>query len=122
MCIRDRHYYEEIGLLPPPARTPAGHRVYGDRHVERLYRILLLRRLGLSLDDVAEALGDRNWDVRAAMGKHLDHLDARLEAMGRLRGRLMRVLGAQDGSTANTADLLRIVEDMNLIHISEPTR
>jgi len=115
LTVRTLHYYEEIGLLPAPARTAAGHRVYGDRHVERLYRILLLRRLGLSLDDVAQALGDRDWDVRAAMAKHLDHLDTRLEAMGRLRGRLTRVLGAQDGSTANTADLLRIVEDMNML-------
>jgi len=50
----------------------------------RLYRILLLRRLGLSLDDVAQALGDRDWDVRAAMANHLDHLDTRPLGPGKL--------------------------------------
>jgi DNA-binding transcriptional MerR regulator len=129
LTVRTLHYYEEIGLLPPPARTMAGHRVYSERHVERIYRILLLRRLGLSLDDVASALGDENWDPRATMAKHLADVDARLIAMGRLRGRLARVLGAQgderteeradkptdDRSQASTADLLRIVEDMNML-------
>ena len=129
LTVRTLHYYEEIGLLPPPARTRAGHRVYGEQHVERIYRILLLRRLGLSLDDVASALGDEDWDPRVAMARHLADVDARLVAMGRLRGRLAHVLGAQgderteeraekpmvDRSRASTADLLRIVEDMNML-------
>jgi DNA-binding transcriptional MerR regulator len=29
-------YYEDQGLLPPPARTAAGHRLYGQAHIERL--------------------------------------------------------------------------------------
>jgi uncharacterized glyoxalase superfamily protein PhnB len=41
LTIRTLHYYEEIGLLPPPTRNAAGHRLYGEKHSERLYRILL---------------------------------------------------------------------------------
>jgi len=29
-------YYEDIGLLPPPARKPNGYRDYADADVERL--------------------------------------------------------------------------------------
>src|SRR5262245_40845849 len=117
LTVRTLHYYEEIGLLPRAARSGGGHRVYGDEHVERLYRILVLRRLGLSLDDVAEALGDREWDLRAAMTKHLRELDARADAMIRLRGRLAQVLASDLGSApgALTSDLLRIVEDMTML-------
>jgi len=114
LTVRTLHYYEEIGLLPPPRRTAAGHRVYGEQHVEKLYRVLLLRRLGLSLEDVAHALSRRDWDLHAAMKKHLADVDARLETMGRLRGRLAHVLGAQETET-NTTDLVRIVEDMNML-------
>lgn len=114
LTVRTLHYYEEIGLLPPPARTEAGHRFYSDGHVEQLYRILLLRRLGLSLDDVAHALGDRDWNLRAAMTKHLAELDTRMEAMGRLRGRLAHLTAAET-ETPNTTELLRIVEDMNML-------
>jgi len=117
LTVRTLHYYEEIGLLPRAARSGGGHRVYGDEHVERLYRILVLRRLGLSLEDVAEALGDREWDLRAAMTKHLRELDARADAMGRLRGRLAQVLASDLGSAPHTitSDLLRIVEDMTML-------
>jgi DNA-binding transcriptional MerR regulator/uncharacterized glyoxalase superfamily protein PhnB len=110
LTVRTLHYYEEIGLLPPPARTGAGHRVYAAEHVERLYRISLLRRLGLSLDDIARALRDRDWDLRAAMTKHLAELDTRMEAMGRLRGRLAHALAGDE-----SGDLLNIVEEMNML-------
>lgn len=45
-------YYEEIGLLPAPDRTPAGYRVYGDRDVARLDFIARAKRLGCSLEEI----------------------------------------------------------------------
>src|SRR5205807_680092 len=42
LTIRTLHYYEEIGLLVASGRTEAGHRLYSDADVERLYRISLL--------------------------------------------------------------------------------
>src|SRR5688572_10946390 len=113
LTIRTLHYYEEIGLLPAPARTNAGHRIYGDAHAERLARISLLRRLGLSLDQVAHVLGDRDWDVRTAMENHLRELDTKMEAMTRVRGQIARVLASPERPITN--DLLRIVEDMNML-------
>ncbi len=49
VTVRALHHYEEIGLLPPSARTVSGHRRYGDEEMQRLYRIVALRGLGLSL-------------------------------------------------------------------------
>jgi MerR family transcriptional regulator, thiopeptide resistance regulator len=46
LTVRALHYYDEIGLLMPSGRTPAGHRSYDRADVARLYRISLLRRLG----------------------------------------------------------------------------
>lgn len=46
-------YYEDQGLLPPPARSPAGHRLYTDLHVERLELMARAKQLGLRLDDTA---------------------------------------------------------------------
>lgn len=49
-------YYEDIGLLPKPARGPGGQRRYGveDRH--RLDFIRARRLLGFSLKDIARLL------------------------------------------------------------------
>jgi DNA-binding transcriptional MerR regulator len=84
LTVRTLHYYEEIGLLVASGRTDAGHRVYDDADIERLYRICLLRRLGLPLTDIGRALDDAAWSLRDAMAAHLTELERRLETAGRL--------------------------------------
>src|SRR5262245_46447889 len=98
LTVRTLHYYEEIGLLVASERTDAGHRLYTDGDVERLYRICLLRRLGLPLGEIGRALDDPAWDLRAAMGTQLQELDHRLEAAGRLRQRLTQLVGSMGES------------------------
>jgi len=49
-------YYEKVGLLREPERTPAGHRVYDEEAEQRLIFILRAKRLGLSLEEIAELL------------------------------------------------------------------
>ena len=53
LTVRTLHHYDEIGLLRPARRSSAvsgaGYRLYGPAEVERLTRIVLLKRLGLSL-------------------------------------------------------------------------
>lgn len=50
-------YYETAGILPPPARTDAGHRTYDSTDVQRLRFVLRARELGFSLDDIRGLLG-----------------------------------------------------------------
>lgn len=45
-------YYERIGMLPKPARSEGGHRLYELSHLERLTFIRKARELGFSLDAV----------------------------------------------------------------------
>jgi MerR family transcriptional regulator, repressor of the yfmOP operon len=61
---RTIRYWEELGLLPPAARTEAGYRLYSPEEIARLVRIRDLKRtVGLSLGDIhllleAEAAGE----------------------------------------------------------------
>src|SRR4051794_2198390 len=100
LTVRTLHYYEQIGLLKASGRSDAGqHRIYADADVQRLYRICLLRRLGLPLGEIGRALDDPDWSLRAAMAAHLGELERRLEATARLRGRLAHLvtLSGSDG-------------------------
>lgn len=45
-------YYEELGLLEPPERSPGGYRLYTQRDVDRAQFIGRAKRLGLSLEDI----------------------------------------------------------------------
>lgn len=115
LTVRTLHYYDEIGLLVASGRTEAGHRLYSGEDVERLYRISLLRRLGLPLSEIARALDDPAWDLQAAMAAHLVDLDRRLEAGGRLRARLARLAGSLGNGEGRTDDLLAILEEMTML-------
>lgn len=53
-------YYEEIGLLPTPARGENNYRQYTGQDVERLRLVAGARRLDLSLDDIREILALRD--------------------------------------------------------------
>jgi DNA-binding transcriptional MerR regulator len=52
-------YYEEIGLLPEPARTENNYRQYDESDAERLRLIVGARRLDLSLEEIREVLALR---------------------------------------------------------------
>jgi DNA-binding transcriptional MerR regulator len=79
-------YYEDIGLLPPAERTPAGYRLYDDQAIERLSFIARAKQLGCTLEeitDLAEA-----WDsnecapikhrLRAVVAAKLADTEARI--------------------------------------------
>lgn len=78
--IRTVRYYDEIGLLAPSRRSSAGHRLYRDCDVRRLYRICLLRRARLALAEIGRALDDPGCDLHHAMLAHLDMLGRQVAA------------------------------------------
>lgn len=47
-------YYERRGVLPPPSRDGAGHRVYRDDEVHLIKVLLHLRNTGMPLATIAE--------------------------------------------------------------------
>lgn len=113
LTVRTLHYYEEIGLLVASARTDAGHRLYSDDDVARLYRICLLRRLGLPLDEIGRALDDPAWNLAATIATHLRDLERRIEATSRLQRRLSHVLDViPTGDESLSDDLMEVLEAM----------
>src|SRR4051794_3636292 len=88
LTVRTLHHWDEIGLLCPATRSGAGHRRYSDDDVRRLYRIVALRGLGLSLDDVGAALEREGPDLRAAVSAHLSRVEDELVQLRDLRRRL----------------------------------
>jgi DNA-binding transcriptional MerR regulator len=49
-------YYEQVGLMPAPARTEGNYRAYNTEHSHRLQFIKRLRELGFTLDEVRDLL------------------------------------------------------------------
>jgi DNA-binding transcriptional MerR regulator len=74
LSVRTLHYYEEIGLLRPSARTEAGHRLYTEDDVVRLQRILSLRQLGFPLEDIRRCLDQDDYALAPLIDLQLERL------------------------------------------------
>jgi DNA-binding transcriptional MerR regulator len=72
-------YYERLRLLPTAARAGNGYRVYDERALEQARLVVRLRRVGLSIEEVAALLRE----PAAARRSHLlGLLDCRLQEIG----------------------------------------
>jgi MerR family gold-responsive transcriptional activator of gol and ges genes len=77
-------YYEEIGLLPPAARTASGYRSYGETDVHTLRFIRRARDLGFTVEGIQELLG--LWRDRGRHSSDVKRLA--VEQAGRLREKI----------------------------------
>ncbi|NPD16662.1 MerR family transcriptional regulator [Xinfangfangia sp. D13-10-4-6] len=77
---RTIHYYERIGLMKPAEREGAGYRYYDETAYQRLEKIAALKRLGLSLDEIAAVIDLYFEDASGIKGKEkvLEILEAQL--------------------------------------------
>lgn len=95
-------YYEAIGLLPEPQRTPAGYRLYDAADRERLQFILKARTIGLTLEEIAGILGLRRAGQRpcehvlALLDRKIAGIDQQLRALQEVRRELV---GLRDEAT-----------------------
>jgi len=104
LTVRTLHHYDEIGLLVPSERSEAGYRLYSDGDVRRLYRILALRGMGFTLEEIGRTLVREGEDPRPAVLRHLERIDEQLRLARRLRSRLTRILDLLDGADTPSSD------------------
>lgn len=77
-------YYEEIGLIPPSARTESGYRLYGGKDIHTLRFIRRARDLGFSIEEIGDLLAlwkDRtrkSADVKRLALKHVADLRTKI--------------------------------------------
>ncbi|NOY68538.1 MAG: MerR family DNA-binding transcriptional regulator [Deltaproteobacteria bacterium] len=92
-------FYEEKGLILPE-RTKGNHRIYDKRDRARLKLILRGKRLGYSLDDIAEMIGmaefnmDEMQQLRKSYAygkKKLKEIESRMEELNILKEDLLAV-------------------------------
>lgn len=92
-------YYESIGLLPPPRRTAARYRLYGEADRQRLRFIRKARAIGLTLAEIREILDLRQQGeqpcahVLALLDHKLAAIEQQLRALEDFRDELVTLRG-----------------------------
>lgn len=109
LTVRTLHHYDHVGLVCPSGRTFSGHRLYYESDVQRLYQVLALRQVGLSLEDIGDAL-EGNSSVELLLTRHRVYLDQQLVAMRTLRAQLTTMLTSlQNADSAGVTDFLELI-------------
>lgn len=116
LTVRALHHYDHIGLLVPSRRSASGHRLYDGTDVARLYRICVLRRLGFSLDQVADVLDDPQWQIKQTVQRHLEDTRRRAALVAELAARLSRMSNAlNDVDLPTASELFATIEEMTML-------
>lgn len=101
-------YYEDVGLLEPPARTASGYRDYDEAAVERLRFIRDAQASGLSLAEIASVLelkasGERSCQhTTTLLERHLVEIDEQIVRLQTARTQLAEL--AARAQSLNPAD------------------
>ena len=112
--IETIRYYEREGIVPRTARTPAGHRVYGDADIARLRFVRRCRDLGFPIPDIRTLLdlsagSDAPCaDVKALGERHLHGVRRKLEELGRLERALVELVERCDAGRTDCPMLNRL--------------
>src|SRR3954469_906490 len=106
VTVRTLHHYDDVGLLPPSERrSPAGYRRYTPDDLARLQHIVVYRRLGFALEQIATLLDDPDADVTAHLRRQRDAVQSRLTELRDLVAALDHALEAQmSGDPLTDAD------------------
>ena len=112
LTVRTLRHYEAVGLLEPVERSESGYRRYRAEDAERLYTIVALRRLGLSLAQIRATLVAEPAGLRQMLARHASDVRDRIASLAELEAvleRVQRELGV-DGSPSlsDLCDLVRL--------------
>jgi DNA-binding transcriptional MerR regulator len=95
-------YYEQLGLLPKPRRTPAGYREYSPTVVRRLAVIRNAQRFGFTLREIASFLRVRDAggtpcrNVRDAAQQMLTGVEQQIADLTAKRDQMRQLLALWD--------------------------
>ena len=84
ISARTLHYYDEIGLLEPTAKSEAGYRLYDDKALETLQQILFFREFDIPLKEIKALMNSPVFDRNQILQMQRKMLVAKKERMERL--------------------------------------
>jgi Cu(I)-responsive transcriptional regulator len=105
-------YYEDIGLVPKPARTESNYRVYGEDEVHILRFVRRARNLGFSIEETSTLLGlwrDKSRasaEVREIAQAHIADLDKRIAELEGMRRTLQHLVHCCSGDNRPDCPIL----------------
>ena len=124
VSIKTLRFYDEQGLLPPAQVDDfTGYRYYTFEQLPRLYRILALKEMGFSLQQIGHLLNDEltpdqlRGMLKARQAEILVKVQEELERLARVEARLNQI---EQESTMNTIEVvIKKIEPIKVASVRE---
>ena len=109
-------FYDEKGLLKPVGYSEAGYRYYDESSFVTLQRILLLRYLGMSLEQIKETVCNSTLSLEESLQEQKKLLNEKKRHLDRVIDAVDKVQTAEAGQTwENLLEAIRILEVSDMI-------
>lgn len=88
VSVRTLQYYDEINLLNPAYTNEYGHRFYDSNSFSKMFIIISLKNMGMSLNNINQYVNNNDFDIRLFIKEEKRRIEA---AITDLQLRLMRL-------------------------------
>lgn len=114
VTIETIRYYERVDLVPPPARSASGRRLYDDAGTARLRFVKRCRDLGFPIPEIRALLalsddpGETCGNVKTIGEHHLREVRDKIADLTRLEGALAELIAECDRENTRCPALRRL--------------
>jgi len=118
-------YYEDIGVLHPARRTPAGYRIYGAADRDRLQFVGKAKALGLTLSEIRQILTLRDQGespcqhVLALLDHKLAAIDHQRRLLDEFRQDLLQLRRSAVDALSLIGRVCGIIEQHPHVHVAD---
>lgn len=115
---RTLRYYDKIGLLKPSFVLSNGYRQYTDSDLLKLQKILSLKHLGFSIDEIFPiVLEDQN--LKDSFKMQIDLINSRIKHMNAIKDSMESILSTIDDKKINWNNIISLIklsnDDSNIV-------
>lgn len=115
---RTLRYYDKIGLLRPSSILSNGYRQYTDSDLLKLQKILSLKHLGFSIEEIFPiVLEDQN--LKASFKMQIDLIDSRIKHMTAIKDSMESIISTINDKNIDWTKIISLIkmsnDDSNII-------
>lgn len=112
---RTIRYYDKIGLLKPSMMAENGYRKYSDSDFLKIQKIVSLRNLGFSIEEIFPIIMNENEkDIKQSLQMQTDLIEKRIEYLKYLDESLKKVLKSVEEKDFNWEKIIALAKLTNM--------
>lgn len=109
-------YYEEIGILKSCREEGSNYRLYGSNSLDRLEKILILRRLDFSINDICQILDSDNKRAQEIFQHKLESIMDEISALTSLQNIVKSFLEMSSSEGIDNVNIYQLLSEQIYIH------